>query len=47
GLRLAKPALAPDIIYNFMLTCWEDEPRNRPGFVESVEFFASLEPIST
>ncbi|CAG7721891.1 unnamed protein product [Allacma fusca] len=44
GLRLTKPAVAPDNVYNFMLTCWENKPQNRPSFTECVQFFSSLEP---
>ncbi|CAG7733757.1 unnamed protein product [Allacma fusca] len=44
GLRLTKPGLAPDNVYNFMMTCWENKPQNRPTFTECVQFFSSLEP---
>ena len=32
GLRLTKPTLASDLIYDIMHSCWTFEPKGRPGF---------------
>ncbi|CAG7825033.1 unnamed protein product, partial [Allacma fusca] len=46
GLRLKKPTLVPDVLFNLMLTCWENNPENRPTFTDCVRFMSLLEPTS-
>lgn len=30
--RLKKPKDCPDVIYELMKKCWDEEPKNRPNF---------------
>uniref|UniRef100_A0A914CJY5 Protein kinase domain-containing protein n=1 Tax=Acrobeloides nanus TaxID=290746 RepID=A0A914CJY5_9BILA len=34
GRRLEKPDLANEDLFNLMMSCWEEEPLNRPTFSE-------------
>ncbi|CAG7712736.1 unnamed protein product [Allacma fusca] len=43
GLRLPKPTLASEDIYNFILTCWENNPHDRPEFSKCEAFISSVE----
>ncbi|CAG7728155.1 unnamed protein product [Allacma fusca] len=43
GLRLPKPRLAPQIVFDWMMNCWENNPDARPTFCECEEFFRQLD----
>ena len=32
GYRMPKPNLCPDKLYDIMMTCWREEPMERPTF---------------
>ncbi|XP_029368012.1 tyrosine-protein kinase ITK/TSK [Echeneis naucrates] len=42
GLRLLKPRLAPDTIYQLMEWCWKEKPDDRPTFALLLHELASL-----
>ncbi|XP_026327713.1 fibroblast growth factor receptor 3-like [Hyposmocoma kahamanoa] len=37
GMRLPKPARASPRLYQLMIDCWAEDPRNRPSFAQIVE----------
>lgn len=37
GRRMLRPRYCPVILYNIMLSCWDENPANRPSFDELVE----------
>ncbi|CAG7731767.1 unnamed protein product [Allacma fusca] len=47
GLRLSKPLLASQAIYDLMLKCWKIEPRGRPDFYELHALFRACEQEQT
>uniref|UniRef100_A0A914D6W1 Protein kinase domain-containing protein n=1 Tax=Acrobeloides nanus TaxID=290746 RepID=A0A914D6W1_9BILA len=34
GGRLEQPQLCPEEVYTLMMSCWEENPQNRPSFQE-------------
>lgn len=40
GLRLEKPKLCSDELYDLMLNCWQLNRNNRPSFNEIVDKFS-------
>ncbi|KAK7082491.1 hypothetical protein SK128_015700, partial [Halocaridina rubra] len=44
GKRMERASECPEVLYEFMLTCWQDAPEDRPSFKEvkaKMEFFKS------
>ncbi|KAF8783541.1 Tyrosine-protein kinase transforming protein SEA like protein [Argiope bruennichi] len=37
GRRMPQPSYCPDLLYDVMLSCWEEEPKNRPTFIQLEE----------
>ena len=44
GNRLERPNECPDDVYALMLSCWQEDPENRPSFLSIVEFLGNLLP---
>ncbi|XP_034454522.1 tyrosine-protein kinase ITK/TSK [Hippoglossus hippoglossus] len=42
GLRLLKPRLAPDAVYQLMDWCWKEKPDDRPSFAHVLHELAAL-----
>uniref|UniRef100_A0A914PWP6 Serine-threonine/tyrosine-protein kinase catalytic domain-containing protein n=1 Tax=Panagrolaimus davidi TaxID=227884 RepID=A0A914PWP6_9BILA len=42
GNRLEKPAATPEFVFELMLSCWKEEPNDRPSFSEIGSFFYGL-----
>ncbi|TSQ81042.1 Tyrosine-protein kinase ITK/TSK [Bagarius yarrelli] len=42
GLRLMKPRLCPEPVYQLMQWCWKEKPEDRPSFVLLLHELASL-----
>ncbi|CAL8068308.1 unnamed protein product [Orchesella dallaii] len=43
GLRLPAPQLAPQLIYEKLLNCWELDSQKRPAFTELADFFQNMD----
>ncbi|XP_053284568.1 tyrosine-protein kinase ITK/TSK [Pleuronectes platessa] len=42
GMRLLKPRMAPDAVYQLMDWCWKEKPDDRPSFVQVLHELAAL-----
>ncbi|XP_060935786.1 tyrosine-protein kinase ITK/TSK [Limanda limanda] len=42
GMRLLKPRMAPDAVYQLMDWCWKEKPDDRPSFAQVLHELATL-----
>ncbi|RWS21332.1 mast/stem cell growth factor receptor kita-like protein [Leptotrombidium deliense] len=42
GYRMEKPDLCPNSVYQIMIDCWREDPKNRPDFTKLAELLGNL-----